>query len=73
MEQKGINAEETGNLLEEDIVGEIPPITRNAFTNPRLRWPGGVVPYEIAFDYPKHELLLLMEAIEEYNTRTCTK
>lgn len=67
-----VNPEETGDLFEGDILNN-PYGSRNGFTDPDLKWPGAIVPYEVNPDFQAKELGFIEQAINEYHKKTCIR
>lgn len=52
-EEMNVNPEELGNYLEGDIM-VTESTTRNGAKDPKLRWPNGIIPYEIKGSFSKY-------------------
>ncbi|EDV93000.1 GH18521 [Drosophila grimshawi] len=71
-ETDNVNPEELGSYLEGDIL--IPQVTmRNGVANYSLRWPNGVIPYEIRGSFNAYELSSIREAMNDYHLFTCIR
>lgn len=67
------NPEEMGDMLEGDILGGNPYYSRSAYTFINIKWPDGVVPYEINYEYPENELAVIKIAMEKFHANTCIR
>ncbi|XP_052765114.1 zinc metalloproteinase nas-6-like [Mya arenaria] len=71
-ESPNLYPEESSGRFEGDIdifPGEN-PFHRNALRNRNLRWPNGVVPYEISSEYPSTVQNIMHAAMQEIETKT---
>lgn len=70
------NPEETGPYLEGDIIdnGELHrTLQRNGVLSQSLRWPKGIIPYEIKGTFSSQELAIINHAFNSYHNKTCIR
>ncbi|KAH8363503.1 hypothetical protein KR084_010959, partial [Drosophila pseudotakahashii] len=60
-----------GKFFEGDMI--LRTDTRNGASAPSLRWPGGVVPFEIEGNFTNEERSKIYRAMQEYHKRTCVR
>ncbi|KAE9556216.1 hypothetical protein FO519_000555 [Halicephalobus sp. NKZ332] len=67
----GLNGRTMKHFLEENGLGKIPGIMRNAVKQTYLMWTDGRIPYTISSQYSSFSRSKIAEAIEEYRRLTC--
>jgi len=64
---------QTADQLREIILNKETNGQDSAISNPRMKWPGGVIPYVISSYYPAHERAVIVRAMAEYHAKTCLR
>ena len=74
---------ETHNLHDGDMIltdeqikfffGDGDGITQHILSDPRRRWPKGILPYVIDHGFDRNGINDIKKAVEEFNTKTCIK
>jgi len=64
---------QTEDQLREIILNQEANGQDSAISNPRMKWPGGVVPYVISSYYSAQERAVIVRAMAEYHAKTCLR
>jgi hypothetical protein len=74
-EEAVTDVEESGGMFEGDIQGYVPPKQgskhRGAMIDKRLRWPKGVVPYQISNQFSATHVRVIEAAFADISAQTC--